>query len=65
MFCYTYYSSVLPFVDSFYQFVVKAYERTVECFKLLNRSQFVTSSAIFCLFRYVCHIYIHFQNHKL
>ena len=22
------------------------YERTVECFKLLNRSQFVTSSAI-------------------
>ena len=25
---------------------VKAYERTVECFKLLNRSQFVTSSFI-------------------
>lgn len=45
MFCYTY-SSVLPFVDSFYQFAVKAYERTVECFKLLNRSQFATSSAI-------------------
>lgn len=21
--------------------------------------------AVFCLFRYVCHIYIHFQNHKL
>ena len=46
MFCYTYYSSVLSFVDSFYQFAVKAYERTVECFKLLNRSQFATSSAI-------------------
>ena len=45
MFCYTY-SSVLSFVDSFYQFAVKAYERTVECFKLLNRSQFATSSAI-------------------
>ena len=25
---------------------MKAYERTVECFKLLNRSQFATSSAI-------------------
>ena len=25
---------------------VKAYERTVECFKLLNRSQFVTSSPL-------------------
>ena len=27
---------------------VKAYERTVECFKLLNRSQFVTSSPLSC-----------------
>ena len=63
MFCYTYYSSVLPFVDSFYQFIWCKYFHLREAKPLLAQVLNGCTYVIYTVrcspfFYFICHIAI-------